>query len=78
MTNSIEESSMDFFDTEIYEQSSSKESIKNIPTMYVVVEAQQADQHEFVYCKVLQVRNMRYYCKNNSDIHYDAPSHKPF
>ena len=39
--------------------------------MYVVVEAQQAGQHKFVYCEVLRVRNMRYYFKNNS-VH-DAP-----
>ncbi len=34
--------------------------------MYVVVEAQQAGQQEFVYCEVLWVRNMQYYFKNNS------------
>jgi hypothetical protein len=38
--------------------------------MYVVVEAQQAGQHKFVYCEVLQVRNMWYYFKNNSGVQW--------
>jgi hypothetical protein len=44
---------IDFFDTEICGKASFKESIKNKPTMYVVVEAQQADQHKFFQCEVL-------------------------
>ena len=37
--------------------------------MYVVVEAQRAGQHKFVYCKVLRVRNMRYYFNKNISPH---------
>ncbi len=38
----------------------------------MVVEAQRAGQHKFVYCEVLRVRNMQYYFKNNSSATYVA------
>jgi hypothetical protein len=45
-----------------------KKSPNKKPPIHVVLEATQASQHEFIYCDVLPVRNLRYYFKNYSPV----------